>query len=498
MPPQHSVPSHAMNISRFVAAYFIVRTVILTALFYFTQPSLQMDVLEHLAWGREWRMVYAQHPGLPAWINEAINILTGGSHLALSATSPVATTLAMWAVWTFARRIMDAPRAAIAALSLEGVYYFNAAAAEFSHNVAQLAACAWLFVAAHHAFLGGGKWRAWFALGAIAALSLYAKYSSPLFLAVLLLWSVAEPHAREKWKTAGPAVAFLICIALTLPQIIALANVDFAPLKYAAGRASSEGAWTDHIVYPFRFAAAQLGACVVAGVLYWCARTKSPAELSMSDAQRRFILVAAFGPLLLALLVSMFGGIKLRSLWGFAMLTFIPLWLLSQRPRELNWRRWRTGLMATAATVIIAIAAINLGKPLFLEKGKRIHYPGAAIAEKIEGEWRLRHPGSPLHYVVGETHVAALVSFYAPQRPRAVMYDGDWQKSFWASREEFAQTGGAVVYVIEDGRKSRSTLPEFAREYAEQTPPQTFSFAWDAPAEIPPIKIGVIFVPPKE
>ncbi|MBE8158401.1 MAG: glycosyltransferase family 39 protein, partial [Betaproteobacteria bacterium] len=163
MPNTFSPPP---NITRFVAGYLIIRTFVWTALLYFTQPALSMDVLEHLAWGREWRLVYAHHPGLPAWINEILNIAASGSHLAFKATAPVAASLAMLAVWLLARRITDAPRAAVATLSLEGVYYFNAALPEFyfNHNSVQLAAVAWLAYAAHRAFMDGGK-NAWIFLG---------------------------------------------------------------------------------------------------------------------------------------------------------------------------------------------------------------------------------------------------------------------------------------------------------------------------------------------
>ena len=418
--------------------------------------------------------------------------------MALSATSPVATSLAMLAVWLLARRITDSRRAAVAALSLEGVYYFNAAAAEFSHNVLQLAACAWLFAAAHKAFLGGGGRRAWIFLGAAAAVSLYAKYSSALFLAVLLLWSIAEPAARKQWKTSGPAAAFFVFAVLTLPQIAALAGLDFAPFQYALGRAAGAEHWSGRAVYPARFAAAQLAACALGAGLCFLARGKNGSAASLPDAERRFIFAAAFGPLLLALAVSILGGVKLRSLWGFSMLTFSPLWLLLQRRGELHFRRWKLALLGTAALAASAIPAINLGKPLFLKKGKRVHYPAAEIAQKTGAEWRARHPGAPLRYAAGETHLAALISFYSPQRPAAVMYGADWEKSFWASEKDFAKSGGVVVWVADDGKRKREKPPAFAAKYLAKGDLREFSFAWDAPGQIPPLKLGFIFVPPKE
>ena len=276
----------AQSADDFVRTWLIIRTLLWTALLVFTQPTLPLDVLEHLAWGREWRLVYSHHPGLPAWINETLNILTGGSHLALSMTTPLATTAAMAGVWCLARRLTDSPRAAAAALSLEGVWYFNITATEFNHNLLQLAICAWLFFLLHRCFVGapagdsdaaeqtGHKqarrdWQVWALLGAAAALSLWAKYSSVLFLAAAGIWSLVDARAKDKWWTFGPWLALLVFIALTLPQLWALAGLQFAPFQFALDRAASgdDGRWLDHIVHPLRFGAAQLLAVLPALLL---------------------------------------------------------------------------------------------------------------------------------------------------------------------------------------------------------------------------------------
>jgi 4-amino-4-deoxy-L-arabinose transferase-like glycosyltransferase len=132
--------------NRFVAIYLIARFVIWTVVIWLTQPTLPLDVLEHLAWGKEWRLVYSSHPGLPAWINEAVHITFSGNHLALSAISPFFSCVAIWAVWQLARdTLKNNNTAAIAALSLEGVFYFNISAIEFNHNVAQLTAITLFF-----------------------------------------------------------------------------------------------------------------------------------------------------------------------------------------------------------------------------------------------------------------------------------------------------------------------------------------------------------------
>lgn len=187
--------------NRFVAIYLIARFVIWTVVIWLTQPTLPLDVLEHLAWGKEWRLVYSSHPGLPAWINEAVHITFSGNHLALSAISPFFSCVAIWAVWQLARdTLKNNNTAAIAALSLEGVFYFNISAIEFNHNVAQLTAITLFFLTVWRAFSLGKYW--WPVAGMIAAFAMWAKYSSLLVL-VSIFCGVCGIGKREGFIVAG-------------------------------------------------------------------------------------------------------------------------------------------------------------------------------------------------------------------------------------------------------------------------------------------------------
>ena len=493
----------ALSPGRLVAAWLAVRTIVWTAILFFTQPALPLDVLEHLAWGREWRLVYAHHPGLPAWINEGLNLATGGSRLALSAAAPIAASLGIAAVWLLARRVLEPRRAAIAALSLEGAWYFNVAAVEFNHNVLQLAVCAWFFFLTHRAFFGDDNGKtdgaAWAALGGVAALSLWAKHSSALFLFAALAWSVWDSRARLRWKTFGPWIAFAVFAALTAPHLLALIDLNFAPTQFALERARDAEKWTHHIAYPLRFGAAQLGAVLPALLLIFLARGrmgKTTGTGDAGDANRAYVFVVAFAPLILALCVSAVGGWRFKSMWGAAMVSFIPLWaVLCLAPREVNWRRWRIGAAAVAALAALVAAGINVGAPHWNGRGKRIHYPAEAVAAYVESEWRRRHPDSPFRYAAGAIHIASLVSFYAPSRPSAIL-DGDWNDSFWATPDDFAKRGGAIVWTISDGKRENTPPPDFAKDYPNAIRVPDFSARWKTSADIPPLKIGAMLVPP--
>ena len=55
---------------RIVRAFLTVHVLIWWLLPALLQHNLPLDVIELLAWGREWQIVYYKHPPLPAWILE--------------------------------------------------------------------------------------------------------------------------------------------------------------------------------------------------------------------------------------------------------------------------------------------------------------------------------------------------------------------------------------------------------------------------------------------
>ena len=492
----------------FLLCYLAARTVLWTVLLHVTQPTLPMDVLEHLAWGREWKLVYAHHPGLPAWLNEIF--YTVGGVFALSLLAPLCTAVAIGAAYYTARIFVPPQTALVAALSLEGVLYFNVLAVEFNHNIVQLAACAWLvgitarqFLAAPTTILSISTLGGWALLGLVAVLTLLAKYSSVLFLLVLLLWSVAMQQPRKHWQTVGPWVAVTVGVLLNIPQLLALTELNFAPLHFALARADGTLGWYAHILYPLRFFVAQAGVFTLAGILCIVALTGGTGKLVTADtthpqqARFWFLFAAAFGPLILAMCLSLLFGFRLRSMWGTAMLTFVPLWILAVFPRPLNWRRWRTVFIVVAFITPLAVAAIQIGGPYLNQRGKRIHYPSEAIAAKASDLWQVAHPNTPLCYVVGAKHIASLVAFYADARPSAVL-DGDWQKNFWTTPGEFQHYGGIIVWVADDGRQ-KSQPPAYVAELGSKVKDGdgVYSFRWQTKTDLPPLKVGFALVAPQ-
>ena len=102
------------------------------------QHNLPLDVIEQLAWGREWQIVYFKHPPLPAWILEAIATLSGRWPAATYVAGPLASALALVAVWRLSCTLMGQRRAVLAVLAQGCVLYFTIFIPEFNNNVVLL------------------------------------------------------------------------------------------------------------------------------------------------------------------------------------------------------------------------------------------------------------------------------------------------------------------------------------------------------------------------
>ena len=89
---------------RTLAAVLVLHVVVWTALPALLSHNLQLDLAEGLALGREWQLGYWKLPPLPWWIDYGAVTLTG-THDALYLLGPIASAIAIYAVWRLGREV---------------------------------------------------------------------------------------------------------------------------------------------------------------------------------------------------------------------------------------------------------------------------------------------------------------------------------------------------------------------------------------------------------
>jgi len=485
----------------FVLAHVALWT-LLPALAYTSPP---LDVVEGLAWGHEWQLGYFKHPPLVAWLLEAAYRSTGGvwSAYLLSQLAIAATFLA---VWRLARPMVGDVGALLAAVALEGVFYFTVPTPEFNQNVLQMPLWAWASLHFHRALTRRAA-RYWLYLAVEVALLVYTKYSGGLLILVFALIAATTAPGRAALKTPWPYVAALLAALMALPHLLWLVQSDFLPMAYALDQKEAVSA-AGRVLHAVRFLAAQLldhaPLFLVAALATLKPRRAGAAgepltvPLARQGAfDRTFVFWIALAPALIAALTSLILGIQFRTLWGAPMFAFSGLTLLLIAGPALTVRRPRlcAGLLAAYLVAIPAVHTAGLWVgPWIDHKAHRPIWPAEEIAARVTAGWTER-TGRPLAIVAGHAWLAGLVGLYGPDRP-SVMQGASMRENPWIDARALAAKGAVIVWQIRD--PARPGMPASYRidgATAERQAP--LAFAWPLDLPIPPIMVGWAIVPPR-
>ena len=216
----------------FAILHFSVWT-ILPALLY---PNLPLDVIEGLAYGREWQLGYDKLPPLPWWLLETAR-LAAGHDVAYYMLAQVATITSFVFVFATTLPLVGPFGAFLSILIIDGVQYFNFSSVKFNHNVIELPFWA-LAGFAFHASLRRGRNLDWILLGLAVGMALWAKYFVVVLALPLVLFLLSDREARPALRTPGPWLALLTALVVAGPHLAWLISNDFLPLQYVEARAA--------------------------------------------------------------------------------------------------------------------------------------------------------------------------------------------------------------------------------------------------------------------
>jgi len=490
--------SEAAVCRRILLGFLFLHMAALSAVALLTQPTLQLDVVEQLAWAHDPQWVYFKHPPLPAWVLWFAMRATNDALWAPAIIGPLATTLTIWLVWQLAIRVVDPVRALLAALVLEGVIYFNFTSLEFNHNVVQMPIWALLGLCGHRA-AREGRLLDWFGLGVAVWLGMLGKYSTALMLAAVLAAFVADPEARKKFRSFGPWLAIVTATVLLVPHLLALARIHFAPFDFPLQRAAHPTTLWDHLVNPLRFLSAQV--LDVAAALLLLASFLIPRggeialrPLQIARSDRRFLCIIAFGPIGLSLGLEALSGMRFLDMWGTPMWDFIGLAIIaaaSVRPVTIDALRGFGAVWCVVfALAVVSKAEADIADPAMTGRGGRHQFPAGAMASAISSAWHQRTNGRPLDVVVGSSWYGGLLTVYAPDHP-SLMIDGEWWKSPWITPARIERQGAVLIWSA-DGGEPAGMAANFP--FAIVQPTITLQYLTNA--KVPPARIEWAIVPP--
>jgi 4-amino-4-deoxy-L-arabinose transferase-like glycosyltransferase len=489
-----------------LAIVFGLHLILWTVLPSLVSRNLQLDLVEALALGREWQLGYWKHPPLPWWMADlAFRIF--GDVRAVYLLGPLASVIAMYAVWRLGLEVVSPPTALVAVLSLEGLHFFNFTAVKFNHDVMQLpfwTLAGWLLFRA----LTRERALYWILAGVCLALAFWTKYAVLALVAAIGLFFLLDPFARRTLRTPGPYLmggAFLVVIA---PHLWWLVEHALLPFQHVLIRAKEATRWYDYIVFPLRWIGSQLfflAPTIVLLTLVCAGGQRNREDDAAALFSRRYVTMLAIGPFVLTTLVAAALGRLPVALWGYPLWSFAPLaavmWFSSAKiePRRLNLFARFFVLLFVAMPV--AYAADELLEPFLRDRPKATQFPGALLAERITRQWREK-TDMPLVYVggadfgssgVGE-FAANNIAVYSSDRPHVIVH-GDPRISPWIDKADLKRRGLVLVW-------QQDPLPDaVAAALKENFPTAEFQRPLTLPRQTlyprKPVIVGYAFVPPQ-
>lgn len=427
-----------------VAAILALHVLLWTLVPAMVHRGLPIDLVEGYGIAKEWVLATYKHPALPYWVLEATRALTGaiGWPAYLVSSLCVAATVAM--VYRLGRDMTDGPGAAVGALLLTGVLYFNWVTPEFNHNVAQMPAWIAIVLALWRARTTGRMlW--WVLLGVASAAGVYIKLSTGFLLIAAAIYILADARTRRQIATPAPWLSLAVFILLIAPFLRWMWETDFAIVSYAEERAlrKSEGVGV--------FLLKQWLSVVVLGVMLAVAMMplrREPAERPAPRDALAFLLWVHFAPHVLLIAVALANKAGLKGSWGTAMASLNGLGLVLIFAR-LGWHIRVGRVVAGAALMTLSVPALYglsvTYQDAYTRRPQRVNWPQQEIARRLEGIWT-RETGRPLGIVAGDIWTAGQVAVHSASRP-SVLIQGEFEKSPWVTRERIAREGALVVWL---------------------------------------------------
>ena len=471
-------PVHATTLFWSLAALHVFGWTLVPSL---VNANLPLDVIEALAWGREWQWGYLKHPPLSAWLAEVFGWLSGGGDWGLYLASQVCVVTAFWAMWQLAQDYLEPLPAVFSVMLLEGVVYHNFTSPEFNVNVILLA-CWSLTILNLQRALTRGNLRYWAATGLFAGFGILSKYLMLFLLLPMFLYMVSSAKTRREFGRPGFYLAVAIFVGLTAPHWYWLVANDFVTVSYGMDRAGSEASWSGHIYYPLKFLGAQIAMLLPAAALL--ATLGRPRFRNPPFAGRRYLLFVGLGPVFVFVAVSALAALKLRSMWGTPLLAISGLMLvLWFAPRRETMRAGRliAAVIVWFGFALSVYAAMTLLHPYIKDQGKRTHFAGRDLALQITSVWRDRFR-SPLPVVVGDEWLGGNLGWYSVDRP-SVYLDGDPAHAPWMDDQRVRESGGVLLW---DGDAAAPRNIELYRKrFGELQQQPTIELKWQTGAAIP-------------
>ncbi|MDW6025265.1 glycosyltransferase family 39 protein [Mesorhizobium sp. BAC0120] len=443
--------------ARAIATLVATHIIFLALLPFPVSSAPPIDVVEGLIWGQEWLLGTHKLPTMPAWLIEISFRLTGSPILGPYLLSQLCVALSYIFVFMAGCRLTTTANALAGTLLTAGIVYFNWTTPEFNHNVIQMPIWAATFLLFTVIREDAGRPGPWLALGVLAGLGIYAKYSVVVLYVALGFWTLIDGRMRRAFLTPWPWLAVALSLLVAAPHVYWLVEHDFAPIGYVESRAAGGGS----LLPPIKWILVQIACQLPIGLLLAITgmrRIMSLPRRTEDGGNLAYVAFIALAPALATALLAAISGSKPQNMWGMPM--FAPSGLLVVLLLRREWSYPLVQRLWVATIGLVAVVGVAFTINIVVSRGIsqpiRNAWPMAEIADKAREAWAASTPAK-LQVVSGERWLAGLVSAGLPERPH-VIHDGVLANSPWLDEDRLRKDG--VLYVWRGKDQPPGLIPE--------------------------------------
>lgn len=411
---------------------------------YICRRALPMDSIEAIVWGSFWELGTNKHPPFSAFIAYPFYKMTMESEWSVYLLSQLCILVGFIYIYKLAKCFFSKEKAMFATMMLEGTIYYTITSPEYNVNVVSLAL--WpMNVYYFYKSITDDKYKDWSIFGVISALNVLNKYTSGMLFVPMLAYMLCTAEGRKILKKKGLYIAVCIASLLCLPHVMWLWKYDFYTLDYFMGRSVGksyqileEYPYLSHMLYPLKFSANLMLAGLGTILLYAFAFGKAKKE-PFKIKNKSFVLFMGVGPAAFCVLISMVGGVYLKSMWGTPCLYMLTIVLFALFPRLLLKPMRIIKSIYIVMFIMLSVAAgIYLGSA-----SEKVYLDSKMFAEYVQNVWKDKYPERPWAYVGGDIWLAANAALYSDERPLVVAVSPE--NNPWLSREDIIEKGAAIL-----------------------------------------------------
>ncbi len=388
--------------------------------------NLPLDTIEGLVWGNELRFGYDKYPPVFPLFTELFYKIFGNNDWAYYLLSQLFVVSSFLVIYDLSKYFLknDLHRL-ISVLLLEGIYFLNYTTPELNAFIPLF-----LFLSLTALFC----WRSiindkkldWILFGIFAGISTLTYYLALYLLAAISIFFIREIIVNQKINY-NYFLTLIVYFIILSPHLYFILSSDLKSIEYALFRSFGdplsgvgEVKIFDHIFYPLIFLIKQFFILLPLLILVRLIIETFKNVVDISDKKLIFLFSITFLPIILMLVTSILGGVRVRTMWMTTFYMFPGIFFVYFFRNQIILEKIKK-FFIIFLFIFISLPVIY-GAQSYFQKDKRTDFPGKRIAEEIQNHWN-KNFSNKIKIVVGEGWVyggwyAGNLSYHLKDRPK--------------------------------------------------------------------------------